>query len=84
MSALRDALESLNLAILRLENTAETVEASRKGEQRDMFSSPMANNTNAPGFPSALVAKRLDSAIEKVEKILEESKPKKTAKGRGK
>ena len=84
MSALRDALESLNLAILKLEDTAETIEASRRGEQRDMFSAPATSNQNAPGFPSAVVAKRLDSAIEKVEKLLKDSKPTVNAKTRRK
>lgn len=72
MSAVRYALENLHAVIGNLERSVEGLENSRLGEQRDMFQ--MASNEN--GLDKAkgeAIAQRLDSAIEKVEKILKET-----------
>lgn len=50
--------------------SAHSLEKSRTGQQRDMFAQPTA--TRPGGFPdSAVIAKRLDKAIKKVEELLE-------------
>lgn len=71
MSAIRSALENLNSIIGELESSVDTLEMTRKGEQRDMFASAPSNeNGKSSGVSGEAIAKRLDSAIEKVEKLL--------------
>jgi len=71
VSAIRSALENLNSIIGELESSVDTMEMTRKGEQRDMFaSSPSNENGKSSGVSGEAIAKRLDSAIEKVEKLL--------------
>jgi len=73
VSAIRSALQNLNSIIGELEHSVETMELARKGEQRDMFaSSPSNENGKSSGVSGEAIAKRLDSAIEKVEKLLGE------------
>lgn len=73
VSAIRSALENLHSVIGHLEHSVETMEMTRKGEQRDMFaSSPSNENGQNSGVSGEVIAKRLDSAIEKVEKLLGE------------
>ena len=73
MSAIRSALQNLNSIIDELEHSVEAMEMARKGEQRDMFaSSPSNENGKSSSVSGEVIAKRLDSAIEKVEKLLGE------------
>lgn len=73
MSAIQSALQNLNSVIGQLEHSVETMEMARRGEQRDMFASAPSNeNGQASAVSGELIAQRLDSAIEKVEKLLDE------------
>ncbi len=70
MSRIQQALSKLNHAIGHLEMSAHGLERSRMGQQRDMFAQPIA--AKAGGFAnSAVIAKRLDKAIKKVEELLD-------------
>ena len=75
MSAIKQALEHLNSSLQNLENSLSGFEKSLTGTQRDMFGGPPPSNENTcNGVDAAVVAKRLDIAIEKVEEILSEAK----------
>lgn len=71
MNAIKQALERLNGSINTLEFYMEVLEAEKRepqaGPQGDMFSAaaPAPSNQN-----SAIVAQRLDNAIDAVEKLL--------------
>ncbi|MAE50250.1 MAG: hypothetical protein CMH27_00400 [Micavibrio sp.] len=69
MSTIRAALENLNSVIGTLEQSVDMMEQARKGEQRDMFAAP-SNENGKNTIDKEAVAKRLDNAIEKVEKLL--------------
>ncbi len=70
VSSIQQALSKLNSAVGRLEMSAHSLERSRTGQQRDMFAQPTATKPGA--FPdSAVIAKRLDKAIKKVEELLD-------------
>ena len=77
MSAIKHALAKLDDVVERLEGSMDGLEESLAGEQRDMFASPSNQNTSAKknghgSIDGAILAKRLDSAIKKVETILKE------------
>ena len=74
MSAIRQALEKLNGSLQNLESSVTGLENNLAGEQRDMFGHPPASNENTNGaIDAALVAQRLDIAIERVEQVLSEA-----------
>ena len=73
MSALRQAIENLEDAVGKMENSVLSVEGSLTGEQRDMFSAPARKVAVAASLQGAVMAKRLDQAIEKVEQLLSEA-----------
>lgn len=78
MSAIKQALNKLDISIRKLEGSVDVIEETLAGQQRDMFAAanakaPKASNGNGHDFESGLFAKRLDRAIEKVETILKES-----------
>ncbi len=75
VSILYQALENLNGSLNNLESTVTGLESSVAGQQRDMFGYPSdspASNENAKIDP-AVVAQRLDIAIERVEQVLSEA-----------
>jgi hypothetical protein len=76
VSAIKHALARLDSAISKLEGAAESYESSLTGAQRDMFVAPAKPNgmkkQNGHDLDSALMARRLDQAIEKVEAILKD------------
>ena len=88
MSAVEQALSRLNQVVGNLEtsvqnletniaqNTAQAVPNVTPGQQHDMFgATPQPNgvaNGNGQQIDSNAVAQKLDSAIENVEKILQE------------
>lgn len=77
MSAILDALVKLEQSIGNLEGAAAYIETNLAGQQRDMFSSPApppANGNGAENIDMNLVAEKLDSAIENVEKVLQEGR----------
>ncbi|HRQ60854.1 MAG TPA: hypothetical protein PLO23_05000 [Alphaproteobacteria bacterium] len=65
MNGIKQALERLNGSINTLEFNVEVALAHKPGQQGDMFSGPAPSNQN-----SAVVAQRLDKAIDAVEKLL--------------
>lgn len=78
MSALQQALEKLNGSLQNLESSVTGLEHNLAGEQRDMFGHPVASNENATDMDgtvinTAMVAQRLDIAIERVEQVLSEA-----------
>jgi regulatory protein YycH of two-component signal transduction system YycFG len=70
MSAIQASLQNLQKVIKNLEKSMVQFEQKRIGEQRDMFAVSEGGKDGAGSFSNELIAKRLDSAIEKVEKIL--------------
>jgi len=73
VSALRQALIRLNRAVGTLEISTHHLEKSLNGEQRDMFSAPvLAGNLKA--VDTEIVAKKLDKAIARIEKVLKEER----------
>lgn len=70
MSAIQGSLQNLQKVIKKLEKSMIEFEQKRIGEQRDMFAMSENAQNGAGSFSNELIAKRLDSAIEKVEKIL--------------
>ncbi len=73
MSALQQALEKLNGSLNNLETSVTGLESNLAGAQRDMFGHPPASNENDTAIDTALVAQRLDVAIERVEQVLSEA-----------
>lgn len=79
MSSVRQALLKLDLAVNKLENSLESLETSTPvGQQRDMFGAPASNQNTGKGknnvVSAPVLARRLDSAIEKVELLLKEGR----------
>lgn len=75
MSAIRQSLIKLDAAVNSLENSLMTMEQSMTGQQRDMFGNVIKKNknkSNGNDLQAAVIAKRLDQAIEKVEGLLSE------------
>lgn len=76
MSAVRQAITRLSRAVDHLESSVGHVEQALVGKQRDMFSSPSVRVPEVPANGNALdadlVAQKLDSAIERIEKALKE------------
>lgn len=75
MSAVRTSLQRLTAAIGSLETSVDMLENAKMGEQRDMFAAPVSNeNANEAKLAASqnkkAMADRLDTAIEKVEKML--------------
>lgn len=75
MSNIDRALNSLKKSIGRLEGGIDRLVYTKEGQQRDMFSSApvgAATRRQEP-FPleNAVIAQRLDKAIQKVEELLE-------------
>ncbi|MFK7840066.1 MAG: hypothetical protein AB8B83_07010 [Bdellovibrionales bacterium] len=79
MSELHQALERLNGSLSNLETSVTGLEHNLAGEQRDMFGHPSPSNENTidveggTAIDAALVAQRLDIAIERVEQVLNEA-----------
>lgn len=74
MSAIKQALIRLNGSLQNLENSIANAENTPQGGQRDMFGAHNPAPSNQNDVNVALVAQRLDIAIEKVEEILSEAK----------
>jgi len=76
VSQIAQALEKLNGALHHLETSVGNWETTQKqnlgGQQPDMFGHPAPSNENAQ-IDAALVAERLDIAIERVEQVLLEA-----------
>ncbi len=73
MSVLRQAIENLEDAVGRLEGSVLSFEKDMTGEQHDMFTAPAKKVAAAASVQGAIIARRLDSAIEKVEQLLSEA-----------
>ena len=71
MSAIHNALQNLNHVVVKLESAIEGIEQERAGEQREMFLSA-SNENDQKVVDGQDIARRLDSAIEKVEKLLQD------------
>jgi hypothetical protein len=75
VSAVRQAIQNLEAAIGRLETGLEEAATTLKGQQRDMFPSspsspPLSEAPFNPPADTALMAQKIDSAINKVEALL--------------
>lgn len=72
MSAIKHSLANLRNAVGRLEVSLHSMESAMAGQQRDMFAAAQPVKGNGKGFPvdSAIIAQRLDKAIQKVEELL--------------
>lgn len=77
MSALRESLFKLEQVVGRLESSMNGLEKSMRGKQRDMFGAPVSRNGNGAKsgkvYDGALVAKKLDKTIKRVESLLQDS-----------
>lgn len=74
MSAIKQALARLEGVVGGLEGSVLSFERAHAGEQRDMFAAPPPVNKGAlPDLDPAILAERLDRAIEQVEDMLEEA-----------
>ncbi len=72
MSEVMRSLSKLGQVVNNLEGSVEYLEASKAGEQRDMFASPAPIVINKePSMDKELVTKKLDLAIEQIEEMLE-------------
>lgn len=74
MTNINKALNSLKKSISRLEGSIDQLEFTQGEQQRDMFSAaPLAAKKPQGAFPleNAVIAQRLDKAIQKVEELLE-------------
>ena len=81
MSAIQNALNDLNAKLSKLESVVESheqkaSERALKEKQQDLFGGAAAKNGNGGSnvytIDPALLASKLDMAIDKVEKILQE------------
>lgn len=84
MSSITSALELLDQSIQKLDGAVGSLEQQLQGQQRDMFDegadtkngqnsqdvSVVANDQSDKKLPKKLVVSKIDSAIEKVEKLL--------------
>lgn len=70
-AAIKTSLLGLNVSLEKLEGAVEKARKQPKLPQDDLFGS--VSNGNRQGGDVKLFAKRLDSAIDKVEKLLKES-----------
>ncbi len=72
MSVILKVVSKLENSVSKLEDSVMSLEGTVAGQQRDMFTKPakVANGSN--GMQGAIMAQRLDQAIEKVEKLLSE------------
>lgn len=73
MSKLHEALELLKYSIENLEGSVSVVEEKLGGYQHDMFGQPSNENDASSASNVEVLAQRLDTAIEKVERILREA-----------
>lgn len=75
MPEIKHALTKLDSVVGKLEDSMEGFEEVLAGQQRDMFSAPSNQNASATGgnmIDGAVVADKIDQAIEKVEAVLKE------------
>lgn len=75
MSAVRQAIAILSRAVDNLESSVGHVEQALTGKQRDMFAMPARapeGVANSNDLDAELVARKLDSAIERIEQALKE------------
>ena len=70
-AAIKSSLLGLNESLEQLEGAFEKRQKKPKAPQHDLFG--VVSNKNNQGGDVKLFAKRLDSAIDKVEKLLKES-----------
>ena len=76
MSTVKQALSKLGSAVSKLETSMDHLEGALAGRQRDMFAVPPpavepAKTNNNFAADNAMIAQRLDSAIKRVEELLE-------------
>ena len=74
MSAIQQALIKLDTAVAKAENAARNMDITLQGKQRDMFASPAlapSPNHEESYIDGAVVADKLNSTIQKMEKLLE-------------
>ena len=72
MSVILDALVKLEKAVGALEGAASHVESALSSAQPDMFTQGRAPGQGDGGIDPAVVAQKLDHAIERVEGVLSE------------
>ena len=74
-AALQASLKKLDQAVNKLEDVIDTKTKAAKDGQTDLFgamTSSRKSNDNSGSIDTQLLAQKLDSAIEKVEKMLQE------------
>lgn len=73
---LKNALMSLDEAVVKLESMVPVVEGKLRGAQRDLFAGdmPPVEASNDSMLDVDVIAGRLDAAIEKVETLLAEER----------
>ncbi len=74
MSAIQTALSKLDAAVARAESAASRVKITPQSQehQHDMFGAPTSTPTESY-IDGAVVAQKLNSTIEKMEKLLEDA-----------
>ena len=74
MTTIANAISALNQSLDKLENAAVEQEKARKSAQQDLFTNggPAANGNRHLAIDPAVLAKKLDVTIERVEQLLRE------------
>ena len=72
LSVIKQALAKLDTAVGKLDGATHGLEKNGVGQQSDMFNAPSNENENEHTIDGAVIAQRLDQAIEKVETILKD------------
>ena len=76
-AAIKTSLNKLNEAVERLEKAMQNAPAGSKAGQHDLFGAAMAGKqaaNNGSNIDAKALAKRLDSTIERVERLLMEGR----------
>lgn len=76
-SAIKSSLNKLNESVERLEKAMQKAPAGSKAGQHDLFGGAMAGKqaaNNGSNIDAKALAKRLDSTIERVERLLMEGR----------
>jgi len=64
----------LDTAVAKAERAAQAIQSTLKGQQRDMFASPVCEpipDNEDSYIDGAIIANKLNSTIQKMEKLLE-------------
>ena len=76
-AAIKSSLNRLNESVERLESAIKNAPAASRGNQTDLFGAVMTGKqaaNNGSNIDAKALARRLDSTIERVERLLKEGR----------